>query len=168
MILLVATLVATARAFLALLFGQAALSKGRNLRGAAEIVDGYGLLPTSLVRPATLLLVAAEAITAILLLAGTVRPNRAGAAAMLLLLLFAAAMAITLWRGRSVACGCGTNAPISWRYIAATLMLLPAAALAATVLPPPGAPVLAEAAIAGALLFALRRAGDHLRPVLAA
>jgi hypothetical protein len=123
-----------ASAALALVFGQAALHKLRDVRAFAAALAGYALLPAALVP-----LAAAQSIVAELLLMGTlVLPPLRGAsavAAVALLALYSAAIALNLARGRrEIDCGCTGPAlrqPLSGWLLARNAALAALAACAA-------------------------------------
>jgi hypothetical protein len=94
------------RAGLALLFATGALAKLRDLRGFAEAVAGYRLLPEGLAAPAAAAFVAAELVLAAALFVPALRVGASlGVAAVLLLYGFA--IAVNLARGRrDIDCGC--------------------------------------------------------------
>lgn len=95
------------RAGLALLFASGALAKLRDLRGFADAVAGYRLLPAALAAPAAAAFVAAELALAAALFVPALRVSASlGVAGVLLLYGFA--IAVNLARGRrDIDCGCG-------------------------------------------------------------
>jgi hypothetical protein len=95
------------RAGLALLFATGALAKLRDLRGFADAVVAYRLLPSGLAAPAAAALVAAELGLAAALFVPALRvPAALGVAGVLSL--YGVAIAVNLARGRrDIDCGCG-------------------------------------------------------------
>jgi hypothetical protein len=118
------TPILTLRMSLAAVFAMSAAGKGVNLPRAAGQMEAYGLLPNSLVRLVAIALTCAEMITATLLLAG---PAQVGALlGAVLMAIFSFAIAINLYRGRRIACGCdagGAATPISGALLARSLVL---------------------------------------------
>ena len=128
-----------ARWLVAAIFLRSGLAKATELATFQSAVANYRLLPSALERPVALSLPFAEIGSAILLAVG-VLPVIVAAALALLLMIFAAAIAVNLARGRMFECGCGGSvAPqmISWRHVAADLVL--AAVAAAIAAAPPAA-----------------------------
>jgi len=95
------------RAGLGLLFATSGVAKLRDLRGFADAVAGYRLLPPVLAAPAAFAFAAAE----LALAAGLFVPALRGASALGaagLLGLYGVAIAVNLARGRrDIDCGCG-------------------------------------------------------------
>lgn len=157
-----------ARAALGAMFLRAGTAKLRDLRGFADIVGGYGLLPQRAATPAAAALLAVELAASVLLLASIGMPRQlgpaAGGTAILLLGLFVVAMTMALRRGRAgIACGCRADAaPLGWRAVALTALLLPLAGLAALPAPAPPAWLSVQAVLAGLLMLALHDAAAHL------
>jgi hypothetical protein len=120
------------RAGIALLLGSSSLAKLRDLRGFADAVAGYRLLPAALARPAAFAFAAAELGLAAGLWVPSLRAASAlGAAG--LLALYGLAIAVNLARGRrEIDCGCG--GPFGRQPLSEALVLrnalLAAAALA--------------------------------------
>ncbi len=73
--------------------------------GFAEAIHAYGLVPASFLAPMALVLPWLEAVCALALITGLARRG-AALLASLLLLVFMTALAINLWRGHPVDCGC--------------------------------------------------------------
>jgi uncharacterized membrane protein YphA (DoxX/SURF4 family) len=91
--------------FLGSLYAVAACLKLLDLRSFLMNLDGYGLLPSLLVAPAALAIIAAEIVLGVALAAGF----KARLAALLLAgmtFFFAAAIYISFLRGSSFDCGC--------------------------------------------------------------
>lgn len=114
------------RWLLAALFVAAAAHKLRDPRAFRAAVDGYRLVPASVVPAAAAVLPAAELALAAMLLGAASRPV-AGPAAAALLGLYTVAIAANLARGRrDVDCGClgpGHRAPLSERLVARNVVL---------------------------------------------
>lgn len=92
-------------------------------------LDAYRLLPASLVRPAACLIVAAEIVIGVALVAGW-ETGLCAFLACTMFTAFAAAMAINLVRGRRfIDCGCfqGTRQPLEWRLVMRNAVLAVAA-----------------------------------------
>ena len=163
---MIAMLVIVCRTAIGLLFARSAVAKLRDRAAFADVVATYRLLPERAGGMAATMLIGLETGAAALLLAGVARPAGAdvgGAVAALLLALFAAAMAINLHRGRIIPCGCGTDRVVLTPAvcIATATLVLPAAAAAFPVAAPPTL-LVAQAALAGALLLLLHDAGRLL------
>ncbi|HYS44887.1 MAG TPA: MauE/DoxX family redox-associated membrane protein [Rhizomicrobium sp.] len=139
-----------------LVFLAAAAQKFSHWRILPAVIANYRLLPHAFVAPASALLPPVELILAVMLLSGFAQ-GWTVLAAMALLALFAIAMAINLYRGRTmIDCGCGQSflkQTLNWSLIARN------AVLAALLLPSLGAaavsmPILVAGCGAG-LAFAL-------------
>lgn len=154
------------------LFMPSGLTKLFAIRDFRRTVADYQLIPTSLLLPATLLILAAELLAVLLVLLGL-----AGLAPSLplgmmiitgLLLLYAAAIGYNVARGRrSIDCGClgfGARRPgIGWPLVVRNLML---AALAITAALPIGARILSTidwiSMIGFPLIFCLTYVGTNM------
>jgi len=93
--------------FFAILLALAGLHKLLHGDVFRKALAGYGLLPSRLVRPVSILLALVELVVAITLLASAALAWTAGAAA-LLFAMYGFAMALALWRGQGQF-GCGCN-----------------------------------------------------------
>ncbi len=124
---LLSWLLAGLRLALGAVFLISAVGKARAPRRFAAVVASYRLLPRAWVRPLSLLLIGAEAVMAVLLLAGW-RSQAVAASCALLLVVFILAVGINLMRGRQdLECGCfGAKVAhkISLRHIAGQSALL--------------------------------------------
>ncbi len=129
------------RWLLAGIFLRSGLAKATGLPAFRLAVGNYGLLPPALVTVVATALPFAEIAAAVFLAVG-VLPVMASTALALLLVVFAGAIAVNLARGRVFDCGCAGSAVapsrISWRHVAADLVLAVAAASIA-VAPPSAA-----------------------------
>jgi uncharacterized membrane protein YphA (DoxX/SURF4 family) len=121
------------------IFLRSGLGKAAGLAEFRDAVANYRLLPAALVAPVAYSLPFAEIAAGVLLALG-VLPVVVAAILALLLVAFAGAIAINLARGRVFDCGCAGSvaAPqmISWRHVAADVLLAGAAAAIAVALPP--------------------------------
>ena len=90
---------------LAAAFLAAAWPKIADPPGFAEAIHPYGLVPEGYLAPMALVLPWLEALIGLALLSGLARRS-AALLASLLLLVFMGALAINLWRGHPVDCGC--------------------------------------------------------------
>jgi hypothetical protein len=128
-----------ARWAIAGIFLRSGISKSLALSEFRSAVANYKLLPAGLVTPVAFCLPFAEIAAAVLLAAG-VLPVLVSAALALLLTAFSVAIGVNLMRGRVFDCGCAGSAAaprlISWRHVAADLVLA-GAATAVAVAPPP-------------------------------
>ena len=122
------------RLALIVLFAGSALAKLRAPSEFAEAVEGYRLLPPSLVRPASVAIPLAEAGTVVLLLWSPTL-SMGGLAALGLLVTFSAALAANLLRGRSrIDCGCFGSSPtrtIGWGLVWRNVVLMTPAVVCA-------------------------------------
>ncbi|WP_312528002.1 MauE/DoxX family redox-associated membrane protein [Paracoccus sp. (in: a-proteobacteria)] len=114
------------RAFLALLFVTAALSKLSRIEEFYGVVRNFRLLPDGLSRVVAFVLPVVELAVAVGLV---IRPLAVPAAAVaaLLLIVFAVALAINVIRGRTyIDCGCfrqGLKQPVSWLLVGRNIVL---------------------------------------------
>ena len=125
-ILIVPVAVLALQLFLAAIFTGSALHKIRDLPGFFGAVRDYRLLPQALVKTTGMLLLAAELMTAVLLILPPT--GRVGLLmGVMLLLLYAFAIGVNLARGRtSIDCGCagfGSGQPISTGLVVRNLFL---------------------------------------------
>jgi len=86
-------------------FLVAAIPKIADPPGFAEALHAYTLVPAALLAPIALALPWLEGLIALALISGLARRS-AALLASFLLLVFMAALAINLWRGHPVDCGC--------------------------------------------------------------
>lgn len=144
-------LLLVARWLIAGLFLRAGLAKLTGLTAFRSAVANYRLLPAGLVAVVAATLPPAEVVAAVLMAAGIATVPVAAALAFLLVT-FAVAIGINLARGRVFDCGCAGSAAaprlISWRHVAADVVLAAVAAgiavappAAAQLWPGPAAPV---------------------------
>lgn len=122
----------TARCGLALLLASSAVHKLRDLAGFRRVLEEYQLLPSWCSAPATMVLIGAEAMVSLTLVATPQSPS--GLAALTLLATYTGALVINWHRGRRIACGCGGPAgslQIDGYLIGRNLVLI-SAALAVT------------------------------------
>jgi Methylamine utilisation protein MauE len=128
-----------ARWVIAGIFLRSGISKSLALTEFRSAVANYKLLPAGLVTPVAFGLPFAEIAAAVLLGVG-VLPVLVAAALAVLLTAFSVAIGVNLARGRVFDCGCAGSAAaprlISWRHVAADLVLA-GAAVAVAVAPPP-------------------------------
>lgn len=117
-------LVTFARYLLGTVWLVAGVTKLGQLRSFEHTVAQYRLLPESWTRLVALLLSLSEALVGVCLLGGILIPAMA-AYGSFLLFIFSGAMAINLWRRRSIECGCfgPTSSRISWKSITRTVFL---------------------------------------------
>lgn len=88
------------------LFLGAAVHKIRKSQDFYDLLDAYRLLPENRVRPATWLLIVAEAVTGLGVLVAPVRSPSLGLA-ITLLVAYSLAIGLNLWRGNTdIDCGC--------------------------------------------------------------
>lgn len=117
--------------FIGLLLIVAALHKTRNFDGFRTALEGYDLLPSALIFPASVLIIFYEAVMGLGLLISTAFFY--GAAG--LFLFYGAMIAISLMRGKAaIDCGChfgGRESRLSWWMIPRNLVLVLLAALPA-------------------------------------
>jgi Methylamine utilisation protein MauE len=115
-----AAVVLAARFAVGSLFALAGLAKLRDRAGFRQAVDGYQLLPDSLVGPFAAVLPVIELVIGAAIIAGVAMPQAASAVTVLLVG-FAVAVTVNLLRGRDIDCGCSGAAGgvrISWRLVA--------------------------------------------------
>lgn len=121
------------------IFLRSGITKSTALIEFRSAVANYQLLPPALVTPVAFCLPFTEIAAAILLAMG-ILPVLVSAALALLLITFSVAIGVNLARGRVFDCGCSGAAAaprmISWRHVAADLVLAAGAATIA-VAPPP-------------------------------
>lgn len=86
-------------------FLAAALPKIADPPGFAEAIHAYALIPAAFLAPMALVLPWLEGLLALALITGLARRS-AALLASLLLLIFMGALALNLWRGHPVDCGC--------------------------------------------------------------
>ncbi len=86
-------------------FLAAAWPKLADPPGFAEAIHAYALVPTALLAPMALVLPWLEALIALALISGLKR-RTASLIASTLLIVFITALALNLWRGHPVDCGC--------------------------------------------------------------
>lgn len=141
-----------------LIFAIAALGKMQGWHEFKGTLGAYEILPEWLVTPAAMMLVPAELLTALALIAGWSTPAFSILAAAMLVV-FAAAMAINLVRGRtSIDCGCfqSSKQTIEWRLVVRNVVcavaLLAGASFGMTALDPQR---WIQAVPAGVALFAI-------------
>ena len=103
-------LLVTIRHFIALVFASAAWHKITHAGDFQRQLNAYGLIPRPLVKPAANLLVAAEALCALLLV--TQHDNRGSLLAVFLLGIYTFAITVNVIRKRDIDCGC-SQAPTS-------------------------------------------------------
>ena len=110
---------------LGIVFLLSAYFKIRQPRIFARQVVAYNILPNQLAYLLGFVLIPLEIYVALSLLTG-ITANLALLVAGILLLIFLAAVAMNMWRGRKIACGCfgQTSEPISLRTIVRLLLLL--------------------------------------------
>ena len=125
-------LLLAARWILAAVFAVGVAHKLTAPRAFAITLAGYRLLPARLARPAALIVIAAEAMTTLFLVAN--RPG-GGTAAALLLAVYTIALTLNLVRGRrDIDCGCSgpqLRQTLSWRLPVRNVLLLTLAVVAA-------------------------------------
>lgn len=128
------------RVFIAVVFLRAGMVKLTGRKDFRLAVANYEILPVGLVPAAAVIIPATEVTAGLLLLLG-VLPGVVAAILAALLVCFSAAIAVSLARGRTFDCGCGSSgvAPqtISWRHVAVDTVLA-AAAAAISIAPPAG------------------------------
>ena len=111
---------------LALLFGSAAWHKVKDRRAFVGALGSYDVLPQGLVPTVALLMIAAEVLTAFLLLLPLTRAVGA-VAAIGLLAVYTSAIGWNLWRGRlDMDCGCmgaGSKALSGWLVLRNLLVM---------------------------------------------
>ncbi|WP_413205120.1 MauE/DoxX family redox-associated membrane protein [Rhodospirillum sp. A1_3_36] len=154
----------TASTLLALVFLRAAWHKASDLTRFSGFLDGYGLVPETLVEPAARLLLGLEG-AAVLLLVMPWTAKIGSLLAMALLLLYALAIGLSLARGRrTIDCGCGgASQPLSAALPVRNLVLCVIATLPLAVETPVLSLGEAAAAIpAGFMLFLLFLVVDQL------
>lgn len=121
-----AVLLLVARLSLGLVFLRSAIGKLRDIRGFAQGVDAYRIVPTPAAHVVATLLTWIELALACALIIGVALPW-AGLTATLLLLSFITAVVSNLRRARVIACNChgvaGTRT-ISWGTVARNIVLL--------------------------------------------
>lgn len=123
-----------------LILGLGALHKLREFNYFRYDVEGYGLLPTSLVPPVALLFVLTE-LAAALLLPFSLSRQYGALLGLLVVVAATSAVLINLLRGRVVACGCGGlsgGQDISPVMVYRNLLLIAALLIAASPAPHPG------------------------------
>lgn len=86
-------------------FLAAALPKIADPPGFAETIHAYALVPAAFLAPMALVLPWLEGLLALALLSGVARRS-AALLASVLLIVFMGALALDLWRGHPVDCGC--------------------------------------------------------------
>ena len=114
---------------LGLIFLCAAVGKLRDLRGFADAVQAFDMLPSALANTFGYVLPFVELATALLLLVGWL-PLVAGGLAVLMLTSFAIALGMNAWRGRALNCHCfGSSGShrVGWQSVGRELLLLVAA-----------------------------------------
>ncbi len=118
----------------------AGAAKLGRLRAFAAVVRDYRMLPDSLLGSVAHGLPVAEVALGGLLLVGAV-PRVAAALAACVFAGFALAIALNLWRGRLIECGCfgAEGSVIGWAALARAMWLLLAASALAILQPPLGA-----------------------------
>lgn len=121
-------------AALAVILLAGAISKLRDVQAWFHAVEQFGLLSSRLTRPASIVVLAAELASGLLLLLPHTRV--AGAmAAVLLLVIVTSAVIVDLRRGRTdISCGCGglgSDQRLSWALVVRNLVLLACASLLA-------------------------------------
>lgn len=139
-----------------MVFAESGLAKLRHRDVLPGVVANYRLLPEGAVDPVSAALPWVEVVLAVMLLAGAAgalpAPVAAGSAlaAAGLLVVFALAIAINIRRGRThIDCGCGRSQlrqPLNRGMVLRNLVL--AALVAVRAVPQPGAPGLADIALA--------------------
>jgi hypothetical protein len=140
-----------------MVFTVALLHKVRAWPRFNASMAAYRLIPDALVGPAAGLLIAAEALTVVLLV---VSHWLAGASAALLLSLYALAIVVSVLRGRThIDCGCGDEpTPVSWTLVLRNVCLIGLAVFSAQ-LQAAGALDSGAAWLAGAVSLALALVG---------
>ena len=110
---------------LASVFGYAGMIKTLDLQSFAGDIHAFDVLPLWTVAPVAIMLPAVEVVTALSLLAPTLRKS-AAALLIALLLAFIGAAGSVMWRGSEVQCGCfgGASREVGWQLIAQDVLLM--------------------------------------------
>ena len=123
-------LTAALRLGLAALFLTAVATKLPDVRGFADELANYRLLPAALVPAAAVWVIGLELVAGVLLLLGRTGWRGAALVVTALLVVFVLGLGQALLRGIDLRCGCfGEPEPASWWTVGRDLAMLAAAAL---------------------------------------